>query len=381
MTQKQKEILQVPLLDIPASYEQILADVEKKISEVIRSGRFILGPVVEELEARIADYCGTKYAVGVSSGTDALLVSLMAAGVGEGDEVITTPFTFFATAGSIARVGAHPVFVDIEPETFNIDPKQIENKITGKTRALMPVHLYGQCANMDSILEMAREHGLAVIEDAAQAIGSEYKGQRAGSIGDYGCLSFFPTKNLGGFGDAGMVTMSSKELYERVKILRVHGSEPKYFHKTIGGNFRVDAIQAAVVLAKLNYLDHWTEQRRQNAKTYKKLFGEKGLLDSLKLPSEAAPRHVYNQYVIRVKDYRNDLRQFLDKNYVATEVYYPLPLHLQECFGSLGYHQGDFPFAERASTEVLALPIYPELTENQLEYVVEMVAHFFEKIT
>ena len=381
MTQKQKEILQVPLLDIPASYEQILADVEKKISEVIRSGRFILGPVVEELEARIADYCGTKYAVGVSSGTDALLVSLMAAGVGEGDEVITTPFTFFATAGSIARVGAHPVFVDIEPETFNIDPKQIENKITGKTRALMPVHLYGQCANMDSILEMAREHGLAVIEDAAQAIGSEYKGQRAGSIGDYGCLSFFPTKNLGGFGDAGMVTMSSKELYERVKILRVHGSEPKYFHKTIGGNFRVDAIQAAVVLAKLNYLDHWTEQRRQNAKTYKKLFEKKGLLDSLKLPSEAASRHVYNQYVIRVKDYRNDLRQFLDKNHVATEVYYPLPLHLQECFGSLGYHQGDFPFAERASTEVLALPIYPELTENQLEYVVEMVAHFFEKIT
>ena len=379
MTQKQKEILQVPLLDIPASYEQILADVEKKISEVIRSGRFILGPVVEELEARIADYCGTKYAVGVSSGTDALLVSLMAAGVGEGDEVITTPFTFFATAGSIARVGAHPVFVDIEPETFNIDPKQIENKITGKTRALMPVHLYGQCANMDSILEMAREHGLAVIEDAAQAIGSEYKGQRAGSIGDYGCLSFFPTKNLGGFGDAGMVTMSSKELYERVKILRVHGSEPKYFHKTIGGNFRVDAIQAAVVLAKLNYLDHWTEQRRQNAKTYKKLFEEKGLLDSLKLPSEATPRHVYNQYVIRVKDYRDDLHQFLTKNHVATEIYYPLPLHLQECFGNLGYHQGDFPVAERVANEVLALPVYPELTENQLEYVVKMIAHFFEQ--
>ena len=379
MTQKQKEILQVPLLDIPASYEQILSDVEKKISEVIRSGRFILGPVVEELEARIADYCGTKYAVGVSSGTDALLISLMAAGVGEGDEVITTPFTFFATAGSIARVGAHPVFVDIEPETFNIDPKQIGNKITGKTRALMPVHLYGQCANMDSILEMAREHGLAVIEDAAQAIGSEYKGQRAGSIGDYGCLSFFPTKNLGGFGDAGMVTMSSKELYERVKILRVHGSEPKYFHKTIGGNFRVDAIQAAVVLAKLNYLDHWTEQRRQNAKTYKKLFEEKGLLDSLKLPSEATPRHVYNQYVIRVKDYRDDLHQFLAKNHVATEIYYPLPLHLQECFGNLGYHQGDFPVAERVANEVLALPVYPELTENQLEYVVEMIAHFFEQ--
>jgi len=379
MTQNQKEILQVPLLDIPASYEQILADVEKKISEVIRSGRFILGPVVEELEARIADYCGTKYAVGVSSGTDALLVSLMAAGVGEGDEVITTPFTFFATAGSIARVGAHPVFVDIEPETFNIDPKQIKDKITDKTRALMPVHLYGQCANMDSILEVARRHGLAVIEDAAQAIGSEYKGQRAGSIGDYGCLSFFPTKNLGGFGDGGMVTMSSKELYERVKILRVHGSEPKYFHKTIGGNFRVDAIQAAVVLAKLNYLDHWTEQRRQNAKTYKKLFEKRGLLSSLELPSEATPRHVYNQYVVRVKDYRNDLRQFLNKNHVATEIYYPLPLHLQECFDNLSYHQGDFPVAEKAANEVLALPVYPELKENRLEYVVEMIARFFEK--
>jgi len=379
MTQKQKEILQVPLLDIPASYEQILSDVEKKISEVIRSGRFILGPVVEELEARIAGYCGAKYAVGVSSGTDALLISLMAAGVGEGDEVITTPFTFFATAGSIARVGAHPVFVDIEPETFNIDPKQIENKITDKTRALMPVHLYGQCANMDSILEVARRHGLAVIEDAAQAIGSEYKGQRAGSIGDYGCLSFFPTKNLGGFGDGGMVTTSSKELYERVKILRVHGSEPKYFHKTIGGNFRLDAIQAAVVLAKLNYLDHWTELRRQNAEIYKTLFEKRGLLNSLELPSETTPRHVYNQYVIRVKDYRDGLRQFLDKNHVATEIYYPLPLHLQECFDSLGYHQGDFPVAERAADEVLALPVYPELTESQLEYVVEMIAHFFEK--
>ncbi len=379
MTQKQKEILQVPLLDIPASYEQILSDVEKKISEVIRSGRFILGPVVEELEARIADYCGTKYAVGVSSGTDALLISLMAAGVGEGDEVITTPFTFFATAGSIARVGARPVFVDIEPETFNIDPKQIENKITDKTRALMPVHLYGQCANMDSILEVARRHGLAIIEDAAQAIGSEYKGQRAGSIGDYGCLSFFPTKNLGGFGDGGMVTMSSEELYERVKILRVHGSEPKYFHKTIGGNFRLDAIQAAVVLAKLNYLDHWTERRRQNAKTYKTLFERRGLPNSLGLPSETTPRHVYNQYVIRVKDHRNELRQFLNKNHVATEIYYPLPLHLQECFKNLDYHQGDFPVAERAADEVLALPVYPELTENQLEYVVEMIAHFFEK--
>ena len=379
MTQKQKEILQVPLLDIPASYEQILSDVENKISEVIRSGRFILGPVVEELEARIADYCGTKYAIGVSSGTDALLISLMAAGVGEGDEVITTPFTFFATAGSIARVGAHPVFVDIEPETFNIDPKQIENKITDKTRALMPVHLYGQCANMDSILEVARRHGLAVIEDAAQAIGSEYKGQRAGSLGDYGCLSFFPTKNLGGFGDGGMVTMNSEELYEQVKILRVHGSHSKYYHKMIGGNFRLDAIQAAVVLAKLKYLDKWTEKRRANAQTYNRLFKEMWMTDSLTLPSEVIPHHVYNQYVIRVKDKRDELRSFLGENNISTEIYYPLPLHLQDCYLSLGYKKGNLPESEKAADETIALPIFPELTTDQLEYVVATITHFLKK--
>ncbi|MCH8156540.1 MAG: DegT/DnrJ/EryC1/StrS family aminotransferase, partial [Nitrospinae bacterium] len=284
--------MRVPLLDIPASYEAILADVEKNISEVIRTGHFILGPKVEELEQRIAEYCGAKYAVGVSSGTDALLISLMAAGIGEGDEVITTPFTFFATAGSIARLGARPVFVDIHPDTFNIDPQQIENKITDKTRALLPVHLYGQCADMDPILELARKHKLAVIEDAAQAIGTEYKGRRTGSLGDYGCFSFFPTKNLGGFGDGGMVTMSSEELYERVKILRVHGSSPKYYHKIVGGNFRLDAIQSAVVLAKLKYLDRWTEQRRKNAQTYGRLFKEKGLLNFITLPGEVVPRHV-----------------------------------------------------------------------------------------
>jgi dTDP-4-amino-4,6-dideoxygalactose transaminase len=372
----QKQSIKVPLLDIPLSYKEILADVEKNISEVIQSGWFILGPVVEELEQQIAEYCGAKYAVGVSSGTDALLISLMAAGVGEGDEVITTPFTFFATAGSISRLGAKPVFVDIEPETFNIDPNQIESKITSKTRAILPVHLYGQCAEMDSILELARKNNLTVIEDAAQAIGSEYKSRRAGSMGNYGCFSFFPTKNLGGFGDGGMVTMNSEELYKQVKILRVHGSEPKYYHKIIGGNFRIDAIQAAVVLAKLKYLDQWTEKRRANAQTYDRLFKERGLTDQLTGPSEVVSRHVYNQYVVRVKEKRDELRKYLGENNVATEIYYPLPLHLQECFASLGYKKGDFSVSEKAAEETIALPVFPELTDEQLSYVVEQLAQF-----
>ncbi len=375
----QKQTIKVPLLDIPLSYQEILADVEKNISEIIQSGWFILGPVVAELEQQIADYCGAKYAVGVSSGTDALLISLMAAGVGEGDEVITTPFTFFATAGSISRLGAKPVFVDIEPETFNIDPNQIESKITNNTRAILPVHLYGQCAEMDSILKLAKKNNLTVIEDAAQAIGSEYKGRRAGSMGDYGCFSFFPTKNLGGFGDGGMVTMNSEELYEQVKILRVHGSEPKYYHKVIGGNFRIDAIQAAVVLAKLKYLDRWTEKRRSNAETYARLFKESGLTEQLTPPAEAVPRHVYNQYVVRVKEKRDELRKYLGENNVATEVYYPLPLHLQDCFASLSHKKGDFPESEKAAEETIALPVFPELTDEQLSYAVEKVAQFLDK--
>ena len=375
----QKQNIKVPLLDIPLSYEAVLADVEKNINEVIRSGYFILGPVVEELERQIAAYCGAKYAVGVSSGTDALLISLMAAGIGEGDEVITTPFTFFATAGSISRLGAKPVFVDIEPDTFNIDTKQIEENITRKTRAILPVHLYGQCVDMDPVLDLAQKYNLVVIEDAAQAIGSEYKGRRAGSMGDYGCFSFFPTKNLGGFGDGGMVTMNSEELYEQVKILRVHGSHPKYYHKMIGGNFRLDAIQAAVVLAKLKYLDKWTEKRRANAQTYNRLFKEMGMTDSLTLPSEVIPHHVYNQYVIRVKDKRDELRSFLGENNISTEIYYPLPLHLQDCYLSLGYKKGNLPESEKAADETIALPIFPELTTDQLEYVVATITHFLKK--
>ncbi len=358
--------MRVPLLDIPASYEIILQDVKKNIDQVIQSGQFVLGPIVEELEEKIATYCETKYAVGVSSGTDALLISLMAAGIGEGDEVITTPFTFFATAGSIARLGARPVFVDIEPDTFNIDPNQIEKSITNKTRAIIPVHLYGQSVDMNPVLELAQKNNLVVIEDAAQAIGSEYEGRRTGSIGDFGCFSFFPTKNLGGFGDGGMVTMSSEKIYNQVKTLRVHGSNLKYYHKVIGGNFRIDALQAGVVLAKLKYLDQWTEKRRKNAQTYNQL-------------SEVTPRHVYNQYVIRVKNNRDELRSFLTENNIFTEIYYPLPLHLQDCFASLGHKKGAFPESEKAANDSIALPIFPELAKEQLIYVTEKIDEFIKK--
>ena len=371
--------MRVPLLDIPASYETILPDVKKNIDQVIQSGRFVLGPIVEELEEKIATYCETKYAVGVSSGTDALLISLMAAGVGEGDEVITTPFTFFATAGSISRLGARPVFVDIESDTFNIDPSQIDKSITDKTRAIIPVHLYGQSANMNPILELAQRNNLVVIEDAAQAIGSEYEGRRTGSMGNYGCFSFFPTKNLGGFGDGGMVTMSSEDNYNQIKALRVHGSNLKYYHKLIGGNFRLDALQAGVVLAKLQYLDQWTEKRRKNAQTYNQLFKEKGIADQLILPLEVIPRHVYNQYVIRVNNNRDELRSFLTENNIFTEIYYPLPLHLQDCFASLEYKKGAFPESEKAANDTIALPIFPELAKEQLVYVTEKINEFIKK--
>ena len=371
--------MRVPLLDIPASYEKILQDVKKNIDQVIQSGQFVLGPIVEELEQKIANYCDTKYAVGVSSGTDALLISLMAAGIREGDEVITTPFTFFATAGSISRLGAHPVFVDIKQDTFNIDPSQIEKSITGKTRAIIPVHLYGQSADMNPILDIAQRNNLVVIEDAAQAIGSEYEGRRSGSMGDYGCFSFFPTKNLGGFGDGGMVTMSSENVYNQVKSLRVHGSNLKYYHQVIGGNFRLDALQAGVVLAKLAYLDQWTEKRRENAQTYNQLFKDKGIVDQLILPLEVTPRHVYNQYVIRVKKNRDKLRGFLSENNIFTEIYYPLPLHLQDCFTFLGYKKGAFPESEKAANDTIALPIFPELSQEQLSFVTEKIDEFIKK--
>ncbi|HIJ50476.1 MAG TPA: DegT/DnrJ/EryC1/StrS family aminotransferase [Nitrospinae bacterium] len=368
---------EVKLLDISASYHQILNDVEIEIADTTRTGQFILGSKVVQLEEKIADYCQAKYAVGVSSGTDALLISLMAAGIGEGDEVITSPYTFFATAGSIVRAGAKPVFADINDVTFNIKAEHIERCITPKTKAIMPVHLYGQCADMEPIMELAKKHNLVVIEDAAQSIGSEYKNKRAGSLGDMGCFSFFPAKNLGAFGDGGIVTTSSDDLYEKLKVLRVHGSKPKYYHKSIGGNFRLDALQAGVVKAKLKYLEGWTEKRRQNATVYNQLLQQNALIQYIQLPPEVFPRHVFNQYVIRAGSRRDELRTFLNENKIGCEIYYPLPLHVQECFQSLGYKKGDFPESEKAANETLALPISHEITRPQQEYIVEKIRMFF----
>ena len=375
--------MKVPLLDLKAQYHSIREEILKVTQEVYESQYFILGPKVEALEKEIAEYCSSKYAKGVSSGTDALLISLVAADVVPEDIVITTPYTFFATAGSIARLGAVPVFVDIDPDTYNISTRGVESTVAAMTddqhsklKAIMPVHLYGQCADMDPILKIAKKHDLVVIEDAAQAIGAEYKGKRAGSIGDFGCFSFFPSKNLGAFGDGGIVTTNSDELHEKLKILRVHGSYPKYYHKIIGGNFRLDALQAAIVSVKLKYLDGWTEARQGNANKYRELFASTGL-DYIKLPVESQGRHIYNQFVISVPKKRDDLRLFLQEAGIGTEVYYPVPMHLQECFSYLNYKKGDFPVSEHAASHTLALPIYPELTEDQQAYVVEKIKEFY----
>ena len=368
----------VPLLNIPATFPQIWNDAEQELSDVVRSGYFILGPKVAELEKQVAAYCQVPYAVGVSSGTDALLLALMAADIGPGDEVITSTYTFFATAGSIVRTGAKPVFVDIDPVTFNMNIEQTKAAITPNTKAIMPVHLYGQCVDMTPLQELAKKHNLSLIEDACQAIGSEFKGQRAGGLGDFGCFSFFPTKNLGGFGDAGMVTTRSKELYEKMKVLRVHGMEPKYYHKMVGGNFRIDALQAAILLAKLPHLEGWVDDRRTNAQRYQELFQKAGLTDQLTLPKEIFPRHVYNQYIVRVNDGKRDaLREYLNSQNVACEIYYPVPLHQQECFKDLGYKQGDFPESEKAAAETLALPVANEVIAEQQEYAVEKAKSFF----
>ncbi len=375
--------MKVPLLDLRAQYRTIREEILKVTEEVYESQYFILGPHVETLEKRVAEYCATKFAVGVSSGSDALLISLMAANVGPADKVITSPYTFFATAGSIARTGARPVFVDIDPETYNILPQGIENVLAdmsaaerARVKAVMPVHLYGQCADMEPILQTAEKYNLFVIEDAAQAIGAEYRGKRAGSLGDFGCFSFFPSKNLGAFGDGGIVTAGSEKLYDQLKILRVHGSRPKYYHKFIGGNFRLDALQAAVVSVKLKHLDDWSHRRQENAKKYRALFAEAGL-DGIQLPKEKENRHIYNQFIIRVPEKRDQLRQFLQQEGVGTEVYYPVPLHLQECFAYLNYKKGDCPVSEYAATHTLALPIYPELTDDQQAYVVEKIKEFY----
>jgi len=373
--------LHVPLLDLKAQYATIREEVSRAVQEVLESQWFILGPKVKECERRIAEYCGCADAVGVSSGTDALLIGLMAEGIGPGDEVITTPYTFFATVGCISRVGARPVFVDICPKTFNLDPAQIESRITERTKAIVPVHLYGQCADMDPILQIARRRGLTVIEDAAQAIGAEYKGRRAGSMGHYGCFSFFPSKNLGCAGDGGMVVTQDEQRAEKMRVLREHGSKPKYYHSLIGGNFRLDALQAAIVNVKLDHLDNWTAGRQANADRYRQLLNEAGLTgdDLVQVPHAAAAdcRHIYNQFVVRTRQ-RDQLRSYLKDRDVGTEIYYPVPLHLQDCFKNLDYSEGDFPEAERAAKETLALPIYSELTDDQQRFIVQTIREFYE---
>jgi len=378
--------MQVPLLDLKEQYTTIKEEILKTAEDVFESQYFILGPKVKALEEEISEYCSSAHAVGVSSGTDALLISMMAADIGYQDTVITSPYTFFATAGCIARTGARPIFVDIDPNTYNLSPDLFESAIKSmpraalsKLKAVIPVHLYGQCADMAPILQICEKHNLFVIEDAAQAIGAEYNGRRAGSMGDFGCFSFFPSKNLGAFGDGGMVTTNSEELYSKLLKLRVHGSHPKYYHQLIGGNFRLDALQAAVVSVKLKYLDQWTQARQENARNYRNLFETAGLTDAVQLPVEKETRHIYNQFVIRVKERRDDLRRFLSDAGIGTEVYYPVPLHLQECFSYLGYKKGDFPAAEHAALNTLALPIYPELSDDQMAYVVEKIKTFFLK--
>ena len=381
--------MQVPLLDLKAQYAAIKPELDAVVAEVMASQQFILGPQVQACEQAIAQYSQCAHGIGVSSGTDALLICLMAEGIGPGDEVITSPYTFFATAGSIARVGATPVFVDIDPATYNLRVNQVAARITPKTRAIMPVHLYGQMADMDGVMDLAQQHKLVVIEDAAQAIGAQHKGRRAGSIGHYGCFSFFPSKNLGAAGDGGMVVTNDAQRAEHLRRLRAHGMQPKYYHKEVGGNFRFDTLQAAVVLAKLPHLDGWTGGRQRNAERYNRLFRESGLAisessqysasapaaDCLFLPKVATERHIFNQYVIRTTR-REQLRAALQAKGIGSEVYYPVPLHLQECFAYLGYKPGAFPASEAAAAETLALPIYPELTDAQARYVVDSIAGF-----
>ncbi|MGH8149511.1 MAG: DegT/DnrJ/EryC1/StrS family aminotransferase [Steroidobacteraceae bacterium] len=386
--------IEVPLLDLKPQFRLLRAETEAALQRVCESQHFILGPAVKDLERRVAEYCRCRHGIGVSSGTDALLVALMALGIGPGDEVITTPYSFFATAGTIARTGARPLFCDIDPHTFNLAPHavrtfiaescaseggELRNRRTGgRVKALMPVHLYGQVADMTALLAIAREQGLRVIEDAAQAIGADdAAGRRACSFGDVGCLSFFPTKNLGAFGDAGMCVTNDAALAERIEVLRVHGGQPKYYHAFIGGNFRLDELQAAVLSVKLPHLDDWSGARQRNAAYYDHAFASASLGEAVRTPwTDPHARHIYNQYVVRVRD-RDRLREHLKERGVGTEIYYPVPLHLQACFAYLGHRAGEFAEAERAASETLALPIYPELGERQLQHVVDSIAGFY----
>lgn len=367
--------MHIPLLDLKAQYETIKDEVDRAISEVCESQIFALGPAVARFEQNVADYCGSKFAIGVSSGTDALLVGLMALGIGPGDEVITTPLSFFATAGSVARIGAKPVFVDVDQDTFNIDPGGIEEKITDKTRAIIPVHLFGQAAEMETINEIADRHDVVVIEDAAQAIGATRDCTAAGNFGICGCFSFYPTKNLGCFGDGGMVTTNDPDFADKIRILRNHGQDPVYFYKTIGGNFRLDGIQGAVLDVKLKHLDKWNEQRRQNAALYDGLFAD----SPVKTPRiDSKNVSIYHQYTVTAPE-RDKLKEFLTENQIGSAVFYPKPLHLQDCFKELGYKPGDLPVAERLCDEVLSLPVYPELSSEQIEHVANTVLRYYGK--
>jgi dTDP-4-amino-4,6-dideoxygalactose transaminase len=386
--------MQVPLLDLKPQYRALKAEIDAAIEGLCNTQAFVLGPAVRQLEAEVAAYSGCTHGIGVSSGTDALLVALMALDIGAGDAVVTTPYTFFATAGTIARSGALPLFVDIDPATYNLDPNKVAEMLQGEceqrggqlvhratgtvVKAIMPVHLYGQMADMTPLIALARDFDLKVIEDAAQAIGAaDAEGRRACSIGDIGCLSFFPTKNLGAFGDAGMCVTNDARLAAKLAMLRVHGMEPKYYHQLIGGNFRLDELQAAVLVIKLKHLDAWTRGRQENACFYFGAFERAGLKSVITLPA-AMPgiRHIYNQFIIRAPK-RDALRAHLTAAGVGSEVYYPVPLHRQQCFASLGYAEGAFPESERAAAETLALPIYPELSREQLQYVVDTIAGFY----
>lgn len=368
----------VPLLDLKRQYEQFQDEVEKELIDVARSGYYIGGPKIDAFEKTAAEYCQCKHAIGVSSGTDALLVSLMALGVGIGDEVITSTYSFFATVGVVSRVGAIPVLCDILPETFNINPAEIEAKITPKTKAIIAVHLYGQCADMDAILEVANKHNIPVIEDAAQSIGSEYKNKRAGSMGATGCFSFFPSKNLGAFGDGGLVTTNDDELAKTLRLMRNHGMDPKYYHKIIGGNFRLDAIQAAILNIKIKYLDAWSEGRQKNAARYRELLAAANLGDKVILPLEKESRHIYNQFTILVEN-RDELFKFLQDKGIGCDMYYPVPFHLQECYQTLGYKEGDFPVSENTMRNCISIPIFTELKDEEIKEVVTAIAEFYNK--
>jgi len=371
--------MKVPLLDLQAQYATIRDEVRAAVDRIFESQHFVLGGEVQALEEELARYCQTKFAVGCASGSDALLLALMSCGVSDGDEVITTPFTFFATASAITRLGARPVFVDIDERTYNIDPAKVEAAITDRTKAILPVHLYGQCADMDSLIELSKRRGIPIVEDAAQAIGAEDRRRRAGSLGTIGCFSFYPSKNLGGAGDGGMIVTNDLDHARRLHMLRVHGEETKYHHQVVGLNSRLDALQAAVLRVKLPHLDEWIAARQRKAQQYELMFLDSGLSEEVQVPFvRPGARHIFHQFVIRVAaDKRDALRSHLRDHDVGTDVYYPVPLHLQECFAYLGYREGDLPASESAARETLALPVYPELTDAQQDYVVNKIGEFF----